>query len=159
LNFIKIIIIMNRCQLYGNLGSDPKVTNLQSGKKVAKFSLATNRTYSNASGERVTETQWHSIVSWGKLAELCEKYLKKGNSVIIEGEINYRSYENKEGVTVYITEIVGNGLHFTGSKQEEKPEAKDEWQGKKQVGAMSNISELPGNVADYDDIPDDKPPF
>jgi len=150
---------MNKWIGYGNLGGDPKVTNLQSGKKVVKFSLATNRTYSNASGEKITETQWHNIVLWGKLAETAEKYLKKGNSVIIEGEINYRSYENKDGITVYVTEIIGNGLHFTGSKQEEKPQAKDEWQGKKQVGAMSDISELPGNVADYDNIPEDQAPF
>ena len=150
---------MNHVTLYGNIGKKPEIKVLQSGKKIAKFSLATNKSFTNKDGEKVTEVQWHNILMWNKLADLCEKYLDKGNSVIVEGEINYRSYENKDGVTVYITEIVGNALHFTGSKQEEKPEAKDEWQGKKQVGAMSNIDELPGNVADYDEIPDDKAPF
>jgi single-strand DNA-binding protein len=113
---------MNKAILFGNIGGDPKITNLESGKKVAKFSLATNKSYTNASGEKITETQWHNIVLWNKLAELVEKYVKKGSSIIIEGEIVYRSYENKEGQTVYITEIIGNALHFAGSKKEETKE-------------------------------------
>jgi single-strand DNA-binding protein len=116
---------MNKCILFGNVGKDPEVKKLESGKSVAKFSLATNKSYTNASGEKITETAWHNIVLWNKLAELAEKYVKKGNSIIIEGEIVYRSYENKEGQTVYITEIIGNGLHFAGGKKEEdKPKQK-----------------------------------
>jgi len=120
---------MNKAILYGNIGKDPEVKSLESGNKVAKFSLATNKSYTNKQGEKITETAWHNIVLWGKLAELAEKYVKKGNSVIIEGEISYRSYENKDGQTVYITEIVGNALHFAGSKKEyevKKPEIKDD---------------------------------
>ena len=138
---------MNKFIGFGNVGNDPKVTTLQSGTKVAKLSLATNKTYTK-DGEKVTETQWHNIIFWNKLAELCEKYVKKGSSLIVEGEVTYRSYENKDGVTVYLTEIIGNNLHFAGSKKEEEPQAKGEWQGKKPVQSMSNVDELPGAVAD-----------
>jgi single-strand DNA-binding protein len=113
---------MNKVILFGNVGKDPEVKQVGENK-VAKFSLATNKSYTKA-GEKITETQWHNIVLWNKLAELAGNYIKKGSSIIIEGEIVYRSYENKDGVTVYITEIIGNTLHFAGSKKEEdkKPE-------------------------------------
>lgn len=144
---------MNKAILYGNVGKDPEVKRLESGKIVAKFAMATNKSYNNNSGEKITETAWHNIVLWGKLAELAEKYVKKGNSVIIEGEISYRSYENKEKQTVYLTEIIGNAMHFVGSKKEEakqdEPTPKEEnWQGKKEVKSMSNIEELPGAESD-----------
>jgi len=142
---------MNKVILFGNVGKDPdsKVINQ---KTVTKFSLATNKSYSNSAGEKVTETQWHSIVLWGKVAETASKYVKKGSSLIIEGEISYRSYENKEGQTVYITEIIGHNMHFTGSKTEEKP-------AEKKSTAMSDINELPQSVRDAEDIPDDQIPF
>jgi len=142
---------MNKWIGYGNVGADPDVKTLTSGKIVAKFSLATNKSYTNASGEKITDTSWHNIVLWGKVAETASKYVKKGSSIILEGEISYRTYENKEGQTVYVTEIVGHNMHLTGSKPEEKQETK----GKVQVDSMSDISELPGNVADYDKIPED----
>jgi len=115
---------MNRVILFGNTGCDPKITNLESGKKVAKFTLATNKSYTK-DGEKITETQWHNIILWNKLAELSEKFIKKGSAVIIEGEINYRSYENKEGQTVYITEIIADRLHFAGSKEKPKEDKDD----------------------------------
>ena len=139
---------MNKFIGYGNVGGDPVVTTMQSGSKVAKFSLATNRSYTNKQGEKITETQWHNIIFWNKQAELCEKYVRKGSSLIVEGEVTYRSYENKDGITVYITEIIGSNLHFAGSKKDEAPQAKDEWQGKKEIKSMSNPSDLPGSVAD-----------
>lgn len=113
---------MNHAILFGNVGNDPAVKHLESGKIVAKFSLATNKSYKNNSGEKVTETQWHNIVLWNKLAELSEKYIKKGSSIIIEGEINYRSYENKEKQTIYVTEIIADRLHFAGKPEEKKQE-------------------------------------
>ena len=124
---------------------------------MAKFSLATNKKWTNKQGEKITETSWHNIVIWGKLAELAEKYIKKGDSLIIEGEISYRTYENKEGQTVYTTDIIGREMHFVGGKKEEpKPEAKNDWQGKKEIGSMSNINDLPGNIDDGT-IPDEQP--
>jgi single-strand DNA-binding protein len=111
---------MNKTILFGNVGNDPIIKTFEGGNKNAKFSLATSSRHKDKEGETITDTQWHNIVIWGKLAELCEKYVKKGSSLIIEGEIRYRSYEDKNGETKYITEIVGNALHFAGKK--EKPE-------------------------------------
>lgn len=97
--------LRNKVQLIGNLGKDPEVINLEGGSKLAKFSLATNESYKNAKGEKVTDTQWHNVVAWGKTAEIAENYLKKGNEVAIEGKLVNRSYETKEGDKRYITEI------------------------------------------------------
>jgi single-strand DNA-binding protein len=135
---------MNKVILFGNVGKDPEVKKLESGKSVAKFSLATNKSYTNASGEKITETAWHNIVLWNKLAELAEKYVRKGNSIIIEGEISYRSYENKDGQTVYLTEIIGNGLHFAGGKKEElkEKETKDEKAKTPYKSGYSDINDL-----------------
>ncbi|WP_298995294.1 single-stranded DNA-binding protein [Flagellimonas sp. S174] len=97
--------LKNKVQLIGNLGNDPEVIILENGNKLAKFSMATNESYKNAKGERVTETQWHNIVAWGKTAEIVENYLTKGKEVAIEGKLTSRSYETKEGEKRYITEI------------------------------------------------------
>jgi single-strand DNA-binding protein len=91
--------------LIGNLGNDPEIVTTESGTKLAKFSLATNETYKNAKGERVTDTQWHNVVAWGKTAEVIEKFLNKGKEVVVEGKLVSRSYETKEGEKKYITEI------------------------------------------------------
>lgn len=147
---------MNRWIGFGNVGKKPDVKKLESGSRVAKFSFATNKSYTNSAGEKVTETQWHNILMWNKLADLCEKYIDKGSSLIIEGEISYRSYENKEGVTIYTTDIIGNALHFAGSKKEEEKPKEETWHGKKEVKSMSDINELPGNVNDGS-IPDEDP--
>jgi single-strand DNA-binding protein len=111
---------MNKVLLYGNVGKDAEVKHLESGKTVAKFGLATNKTYTNQSGEKITETQWHNIVMWGKTAETAEKWIKKGSSIIVEGEIQYRQYDDKDGNTKYITEINCDKFHFAGSKKEEE---------------------------------------
>ena len=87
--------LRNKVQLIGNLGNAPEIITLESGKKLAKFSLATNENYKNAKGEKVTDTQWHNIVAWNKTAEIIEKYLEKGNEVAIEGKLTSRSYETK----------------------------------------------------------------
>jgi len=129
---------MNKVILFGNVGKDPEVKHLESGRIVAKFSLATNKSY-NKDGEKVTETQWHNIAAWGKTAETIEKFVKKGNSIIVEGEIQYRQYEDKEGVTRYIIEIICDRFHFAGGKKEDEP---------KKSTAMSNINDLPGAESD-----------
>ncbi len=106
--------LRNKVQLIGHVGNAPEIMNLESGKKLAKFSLATNETYKNTMGEKVTDTQWHNIVAWGKLAGLVENYAVKGKEVGIEGKLTTRSYEDKEGVKRYITEIVCNELLLLG---------------------------------------------
>lgn len=111
--------LKNKVQLIGNLGGKPEVKNTESGKKLAQFSIATNESYRNAKGEKVTETQWHRIVAWGKLAEIAEKYLDKGKEVAIEGKLVNRSYIDKDGNKKYITEIQLNELLMLGTKPAE----------------------------------------
>jgi len=106
--------LRNKVQLIGNLGNDPEIINLESGKMLAKFAVATNESYKNAKGEKVTDTQWHNIVAWGKTAEIVEKYITKGKEVAIEGKLTSRSYENKDGEKRYITEVVCNELLMLG---------------------------------------------
>ena len=108
--------LRNKVQLIGNLGKDPEIVNLDGGKKLAKFSIATNETYKNQKGEKVTDNQWHNIVAWGKTAEIIESYVTKGKEVAIEGKLTSRSYDDKEGVKRYITEVVCNELVMLGSK-------------------------------------------
>jgi single-strand DNA-binding protein len=102
--------IKNKVQLIGNLGNDPEIINLESGKTLAKFSIATNESYKNAQGEKITDTQWHNVVAWGRTATLVEKYLQKGKEVAIEGKLTSRSYETSAGEKRYITEVVCNEL-------------------------------------------------
>ena len=106
--------LRNKVQLIGNLGKDPEIVNLESGKTLAKFSIATNDSYKNAQGEKVTDTQWHNIVAWGKTAEIVEKYVTKGKEVAIEGKLTTRSWEDKEGMKRYITEVVCSELLMLG---------------------------------------------
>ena len=108
--------LRNKVQLIGNLGNNPEIITLESGKKLAKLSIATNESYKNAQGEKVTDTQWHNVVAWNKTAEIVEKYLHKGSEVAIEGKLTTRSYETKEGEKRYITEVVCNELLMLGGK-------------------------------------------
>ena len=108
--------LRNKVQLIGNLGSNPEIITLDGGKRIAKFSIATNESYKNAQGEKVTDTQWHNVVAWNKTADIIEKYLEKGNEVAIEGKLTSRSYDTKEGEKRYITEIVINELLMLGKK-------------------------------------------
>ena len=106
----------NKVQLIGNLGMNPEVKTLESGKQMVRFSLATNESYRNAKGDRITETQWHNLVAWGKTADLAGQYLKKGSEVAVEGKLINRSYEGKDGVKRFISEVVVSGFLMLGSK-------------------------------------------
>lgn len=108
----------NKVQLIGNLGMNPDLMDLPKGQKRAKFSLATNESYINASGDKVNDTQWHNLVAWGKVVERIEKLLKKGTEVAIEGKLVSRSYEDKTGNKRYVTEVVVNDFLLLGSKKE-----------------------------------------
>lgn len=107
---------VNKVILLGNLGKDPEVRHLENGRAVANFSIATSETYKNKQGEKVTNTEWHNIVLWTPLAEIAEKYLNKGNQVYIEGKLTSRSYEDKDGVTKYMTEVVGREMTLLGGR-------------------------------------------
>ena len=110
--------LRNRVQLIGNLGSNPEIKKFDNGKVLARINLATTEKYKDDTGKLVTDTQWHHISAWGPLANTCEKYLKKGSEVAIEGKIVYRNYENKEGKKQYITEIVAQEVLLLGKKSE-----------------------------------------
>ena len=106
--------IKNKVQLIGNLGQDPEIVTLENGNKLAKFSIATNESYKNKEGEKVTETQWHNVVAWGKTAEIVENYLAKGKEVAVEGKLMHRTYETKDGEKRYVTEVRCNELLMLG---------------------------------------------
>ncbi|MEQ9424193.1 MAG: single-stranded DNA-binding protein [Cyclobacteriaceae bacterium] len=140
---------VNKVILLGNLGRDPEIRHLESGRAVANFSLATSETYKNREGERVTQTEWHNIVLWGGLAEIAEKYLKKGSQVYIEGKITNRSYDDKEGNKRYITEVVGRDLTMLGGAG-----GGDQGSGSQQMKEPANMEQdAPAPEADTDDLP------
>ena len=112
----KMNTLRNKVQLIGNLGNDPEVKTFEKGKKLAKFSIATNESYKNASGERITDTQWHNLIVWGKTADIVEKYLKKGNEVAVEGKLINRNYTDKQGIKRYVTEIQVSEVLMLGGK-------------------------------------------
>lgn len=109
--------LRNKVNLIGNLGSNPEIKNLDGGKKLAKLNLATNETYKNAKGEKITETQWHNLIAWGKTADIIEKYLFKGHEVAVEGKLINRSYTDKDGIKKYISEIQISELLMLGGKK------------------------------------------
>jgi len=108
--------IKNHVQLIGNIGGEPIITTLDDGKKVARFSLATNENYKNSKGEKQTNTNWHNIVVWGRTAEIIEKYTQKGKEIAVVGKLKTRSYEAEDGSTRYITEVEANEVLLLGSK-------------------------------------------
>lgn len=105
---------LNKAQLIGHLGGDPEVKYTPSGQTVANFSVATNESWKDKDGNKQERVEWHRIVVWGKTAENCGKYLSKGRQVYIEGRIQTRNYDDKDGVKRYITEIVADRVDFLG---------------------------------------------
>lgn len=102
--------LRNKVQLIGRLGKDPETFHFDEGKTKCVFPVATNETFRNGSGERVERTQWHDVVTWGGLAEVSSQFLKKGSEVAVEGRLSYRTYEDAEGHTRYVTEIVAGEM-------------------------------------------------
>ncbi len=108
--------MVNKVVLIGNAGQDPEVRHLDSGVAVANFNLATNETYKDKNGDRVTQTEWHRIVLWRGLAEVVEKYVKKGELLYIEGRLRTRSWDDKDGNKRYTTEILADAMKMLGKK-------------------------------------------
>ena len=119
---------VNKVILIGNLGKDPEVRYLDNGVAVANLSLATSENYKNKDGEKVTQTEWHDIVLWRGLAEVAEKYLKKGSSVYIEGKLRTNKWVDKDENTRYKTEVLADKLTMLGrsQNQEQSPESTSE---------------------------------
>lgn len=109
---------VNRVMLIGNLGKDPEVQLLEGNIAVAKFPLATTETFKDRSGKLVSQTEWHTVVLWRGLADLAQKFLHKSSLVYIEGRLRTRSWEDKDGVKKYITEVVGENLIMLDKKAE-----------------------------------------
>jgi single-strand DNA-binding protein len=110
---------INKVILLGNLGKDPEIRYLEGGTAVANFTLATSENYKDkTSGERKTITEWHNVVLWRGLAEITEKYLKKGNQIYIEGKLRTRQWQDKDGNTRYTTEIVAENMQMIGRKDD-----------------------------------------
>ncbi|RAR72626.1 single-stranded DNA-binding protein [Flavobacterium aciduliphilum] len=106
----------NKVQLIGNVGQEPEIKNLEKGKKVANFTIATHEVYYRENGDKVEQTEWHKVTAWGKTAEIVEKFVTKGKEIAIEGKLTHRSYDDKDGNKRYVTEIVANELLLIGAK-------------------------------------------
>ena len=109
---------LNKVMLIGNLGKDPEVRAIPSGVKVANFSIATSENYTGKDGNKVEKTEWHNIVMWRGLAEVAEKYLKKGSPVFIEGRLQTRSWDDQSGNKRYTTEIVADNMVMLGGRRD-----------------------------------------
>ncbi len=136
---------INKVILVGNVGKDPEVRHLDSGVAVTTFPLATSETYRNKEGQKVTNTEWHNIVLWRGLAEVAEKYVKKGNPLYIEGKIRTRSWEDKDGNKRYTTEIIADNMQMLGSRQSQEETAAS-------TPENSNGIDI-GNIPEEDDLP------
>jgi single-strand DNA-binding protein len=101
---------VNKVILLGNIGKDPEIRAIESGRRVATFPLATSETYKDKNGDRQEVTEWHNVVFWGPVVDIVEKYVKKGSQIYVEGKLRTRSYESKEGVKKYTTEILGDTI-------------------------------------------------
>jgi single-strand DNA-binding protein len=163
---------VNKVILVGNVGKDPEVHFIEQGVAVARFPFATSETYRSKDGERVTTTEWHNIVLWRGLAEVADKFVRKGSQLFIEGRIKTRSYDDKEGNKRYITEIVGDNMQMLGKKgdsasgeqslesgQNDSPGISNPATGKKGEGESDTSNPFDSSDADFNsgDGPDDLP--
>jgi len=147
---------VNKVILIGNLGKDPEVRHLEGGVAVARFPIATSESYKDKSGNKQEKTEWHNIVVWRGLAEVAEKYLKKGQSVFIEGKIRTSQYQDKEGNQRYSTEIVADNLTMLGGKSESNGDGN--YQNSSSAAAGSNASAGSTTSSSFqNDEPDDLP--
>ena len=136
------VIMVNKAILIGRLGKDPEVKYLPDGTMVTTFRIATDEQWKDKNGEKVQRTEWHQIVTYRKLAEICGNYLVKGKLVFIEGRIQTRNWEDKEGVKRYTTEIIANDMKMLDSKGQARP-----------GDAMPDASSAPNSETPMDDVP------
>ncbi len=154
---------VNKVILVGNVGKDPETRYLEGGTAVCSFPLATSETYRNRDGERITTTEWHNVVLWRGLAEVAEKYIRKGSQLYIEGRIRTRSWDDRDGNKRYTTEIVGDNMQMLGKRadntgtQPESPDApssQDASPAQAQEGSGEDkFNDLDEESAGADDLP------
>ncbi len=139
---------VNKVILIGNLGKDPEIQKFDNGVKKASFSLATTEVFKNKEGDRTPHTEWHNIILWRGLAEVAESYLKKGNTIYLEGKIRRRDWEDKDGQKRYTYEIMGDSMTMLGSGRKDQPG------GEAPAGAGAAKEENgPEQVMPEDDLP------
>ncbi len=134
---------VNKVILVGNLGADPEVRYLEAGTAVATIRLATSESYKNKNGERITQTEWHSVVLWRGLAEIAEKYLKKGMQIYVEGRLRTRSWDDKEGNKRYTTEILGDTMKMLSRKEESASQVVEKQQEAPSASVEDDTDDLP----------------
>ncbi len=142
---------LNKAQLIGNLGADPEVRSTTSGTRVATLSIATSRRWNDRQGQQQEKTEWHRVVCWDKLAEICERFLKRGDRVYVEGSIEYRQWEGQDGQTKYTTEIRARELIMLGGRDGggEAPRARSS-----STASSGDFSEFSNeSLAGEDDLP------
>lgn len=144
---------VNKVILIGNLGADPEVRSLESGVKVATINVATSESYKDKSGERQTQTEWHRVVLWRGLAEVVEKYLKKGSQVYIEGRLRTRSYDDQDGKKMYVTEIEARELTMLGRRESEGSEYGGNQDNKSETKESAPKQANGSDASDADDLP------
>jgi single-strand DNA-binding protein len=145
---------VNKVILVGNVGADPEVRHLDNNVAVTNLRLATSESYLAKNGERVTTTEWHNIVLWRGLAEMAEKYIRKGKQIYVEGRIRTRSYDDKDGQKKYITEIYGDVVRLLGSRETQSSDSTSENQYPKETASPKQVE-----APDLGDQPDDDLPF
>lgn len=156
---------VNKVILVGNLGADPEIRNLPSGSSVANFNIATSESYTNKNGEKVTQTEWHRIECWEGLAKVAEQYLKKGNSVYIEGKIRTEEWQDKDGNTRYTTKIRAQNMTMLGGRNDSNGGGSGEYASNNQYGnaqhgnAPQNTGGQPSSSTSFNDegMDDDLP--
>ena len=141
---------INKVILLGNLGKDPEVRHLEGGATVANFPLATSENYKDKSGNKVEQTEWHNIVLWRSQAEFAEKYLKKGNTILVEGKLRTRSWEDKDKNKRYTTEIVGDNISIVSNANTRREESGN--QSPQTASAQVENTTTAGDTA-ADDLP------
>lgn len=140
---------LNKATLIGNLGADPEVRSTSTGTRVATLSVATSRRWTSRTGEQEEKTEWHRVICWDKLAEIAERYLKKGDRIYVEGRIEYRQWEGQDGQTRYTTEIRARELIMLGSAG-----GGDAYSGATAGSSGSDFSEFSNeSLAGEDDLP------
>lgn len=144
--------MINKVILVGHVGRDPEVRHLDGNRTVASFSLATSESYKNKNGEKVTNTEWHNIVLWRGLAEIAERFVKKGTLVYIEGKIRTRSWDDKDGNKRYTTEIEGDTLQLLGGRPADSGGGYPNG-GYSQPAQNQNMGDMIPDVSPTDDLP------
>jgi single-strand DNA-binding protein len=147
---------LNKAQIIGNLGADPEIRSTTSGTRVATLSVATSRSWNDREGQRQEKTEWHRVVCWDKLAEICEKYLKRGDRVYIDGSIEYRQWEGQDGQTKYTTEIRAREMIMLGGSGDSggEPARTRSEAGQASRSASNDFSDFSSeSLAGEDDLP------